>query len=278
MHRRWLHSADRMAKDVDGTVKTHFGYRTVLTGEKEELVGRVFSRVANSYDCMNDVMTGGLHRKWKDWMVQSLRPQDSWVDGMQCLDVAGGTGDIAFRLARAARQQGHYQTRVTIVDINERMLRVGQERAKENGLFYSGCLEWQQGNAEELTTFPDNTFDHYTIAFGIRNCTRPTQVISEAFRVLKPGGRFTCLELGSGAFASVKPLRSLYDWYSFKVIPYLGELVAADRDSYQYLVESIRRFPDQETFSTMLREAGFVRVGYEDYFQGIATLHHGIKA
>ena len=232
-----------------------FGYETIDAAEKTGRVGAVFSSVASRYDVMNDAMSAGLHRLWKDQFVRRVKPRE----GEQILDMAGGTGDIAFRLAKAG-------ARVTVSDINQDMLDVGIERAMERGF---DDLVWSRQNAEELT-FPDRFFDAYTIAFGIRNVANLAAALAEARRVLRPGGRLLVLE-----FSRVRSpaLRSAYDAYSFAVIPRMGALLAGDRASYRYLVESIRRFPDQEAFAAMIGEAGFERVASRDLSFGIAALH-----
>ncbi|KAJ6372360.1 hypothetical protein OIU76_026780 [Salix suchowensis] len=228
---------------------TSFGFKHVREEEKSQMVGNVFSSVASNYDLMNDLMSGGLHRLWKDRLVSMLNP----FPGMKHLDVAGGTGDVAFRILdgissikRRANQDpcnDHLQeeTQIHVCDINPNMLNVGRKRGLERGLGEDKSLIWVEGDAEALS-FEDNTMDGYTIAFGIRNVTHIEKVLSEAFRVLKHGGRFLCLEL---SHVEAPVFKELYDYYSFSVIPALGELVAGDRESYQYLVESIRRFPPQ---------------------------------
>ena len=235
-----------------------FGYRTVPRETKQTLVGNVFRSVAGRYDLMNDLMSAGTHRLWKASMVQSLRP----VNGRHYLDVAGGTGDIAFRIAAAAPGAN-----ITVADISDAMLEEGRRRADRRGLH----LDWLTANAESLP-FADAGFHGYTIAFGIRNVTDRQQALAEAYRVLKPGGRFLCLEFSHLAIA---PLRRLYERYSFAVIPQIGAWVAGDRDSYQYLVESIRQFPRAEAFSAMMREAGFERVGFRRMTGGVVALHSG---
>ncbi|MEM6423503.1 MAG: bifunctional demethylmenaquinone methyltransferase/2-methoxy-6-polyprenyl-1,4-benzoquinol methylase UbiE [Pseudomonadota bacterium] len=239
---------------------THFGAETIPEEEKAGRVRGVFSSVAGRYDLMNDLMSAGIHRVWKDQMVGWLAPRPGW----RVLDVAGGTGDIAFRIHRAMKGQGD----ITVLDLTEAMLVEGERRAVAQGL---GGLHWIAGDAMALP-FPDRSFDAYTIAFGIRNVTRPEDALAEAFRVLKPGGRFLCLE-----FSQVTPplLRQVYDAYSFNVIPRMGAAVTGDRDSYQYLVESIRRFPDQYRFEEMLREAGFGRVSHRNLTLGVAAMHSG---
>jgi ubiquinone/menaquinone biosynthesis methyltransferase len=241
---------------------THFGFQTVRAGDKARMVGDVFSGVASRYDLMNDLMSGGVHRVWKDCFVGSIRPSAS----LACLDVAGGTGDIAFRMLDYGARN------VTVSDINPDMLGVGQQRAVQRG-HSSDVVRFVQADAESLP-FDDASFDVYTIAFGIRNCTHVDRVLREAHRVLKRGGRFACLEFSR---VTVPGLAQLYDAYSFNVIPTLGQLVASDRKSYQYLVESIRQFPDQETFANMIRDAGFSAVRYENLTFGVAAIHMGTK-
>ncbi|KAL2916422.1 hypothetical protein HK105_204178 [Polyrhizophydium stewartii] len=254
---------------------THFGFRTVRKDDKETLVGEVFRNVADKYDVMNDFMSGGIHRLWKDHFISSIAPSPT----TQLLDVAGGTGDIAFRFLDyiKSRHGGLGSANVKVVDINPAMLQVGRERALKMGYpADSPHISFHEGNAEHLVDIPDASVDAYTIAFGIRNCTNVDQVVREAYRVLKPGGRFTCLE-----FSSVhNPLiRGVYDLYSFQVIPVLGQLVANDRASYEYLVESIRKFPPQIEFARMIQDAGFTVVGqgWEDLTFGVAAIHSGFK-
>jgi ubiquinone/menaquinone biosynthesis methyltransferase len=255
-----------------------FGFRRVAATEKTALVRDVFARVASRYDMMNDFMSLGIHRLWKREMVSTLAPQPGW----QILDLAGGTGDIAFRIRDQAfgiRHRGKppmpnaqsHMPNVTICDINPAMLEVGRDRAiAQNRL--SG-LEWVCGNAESLP-FPASRFDAATIAFGIRNVTDIPAALRSIHRVLKPGGRFLCLEFSRVAVEALAPL---YDAYSFKLIPKIGELVAKDREAYQYLVESIRKFPPQERFADMLREAGFARVTYRNLSAGVVALHSGYR-
>ncbi|XP_071849059.1 ubiquinone/menaquinone biosynthesis C-methyltransferase UbiE-like [Apostichopus japonicus] len=282
---------------------THFGYENVSKEEKTKRVHEVFTKVAEKYDVMNDAMSLGIHRIWKDYFMQKLTP----MPGTKLLDVAGGTGDIAFRFLEYMKYQdslelswqipkkiknleswpqnpseaegdtssssdeegdGHH---VTVCDINKNMLEVGQKRAGQRGL--TEGISWVEGNAEELP-FDSESMDAYTIAFGIRNVTRVQKALDEAYRVLKPGGRFMCLE-----FSEVKnPLvKNAYDLYSFQVIPALGQILAGDWNSYQYLIESIRKFPPQEEFAYMIEEAGFACVTVENLSGGIAAIHSGFK-
>ncbi|OWF39765.1 2-methoxy-6-polyprenyl-1,4-benzoquinol methylase, mitochondrial-like [Mizuhopecten yessoensis] len=312
-------------KDDTESRQTHFGYESIPEQDKEERVYEVFKKVAGSYDLMNDAMSMGVHRVWKDRFIDRLAPNP----GTQLLDVAGGTGDIAFRFLKYTksleRKHGnintessddsdfdltrditpqafgipdHYaddqvlssadssssssdeeesleraspKTHVTVCDINKEMLEVGKGRAREMGLVKG--LSWVQGNAESLS-FGDNLFDAYTIAFGIRNCTHVDKVVEEAYRVLKPGGRFMCLEFSQ---VTNPLLRSAYDNYSFQVIPVMGQVLARDWKSYQYLVESIRQFPDQEEFASIIRRSGFKMVTYENLTFGVAAIHSGFK-
>lgn len=260
---------------------TSFGYKEVREEEKSQMVGNVFTSVASNYDLMNDLMSGGLHRLWKDRLVSKLNP----FPGMKHLDVAGGTGDVAFRILesinsvkRRALQDSPEdnlleETQIYVCDINPNMLNVGKKRAQEKGLTEDRPVVWVEGDAEALN-FEDNSMDGYTIAFGIRNVTHIEKVLAEAYRVLKRGGRFLCLEL---SHVEVPIFKGLYDLYSFSVIPALGELVAGDRESYQYLVESIRRFPPQEKFAAMIADAGFQKVEYENLVGGVVAIHSGLK-
>ena len=245
-----------------GSGQTHFGFRDVAEEDKAGLVHGVFSRVASKYDVMNDLMSVGVHRLWKAAMMDWLAPRD----GQRLLDVAGGTGDIAFRFLDRAPG-----ATVTVCDMTESMLVEGRQRAEAGRL--SDRLSWVTGDAMALP-FADASFDRYTISFGIRNVTRIPDALAEAIRVLRPGGRLMVLEFSQ---LPVPALQRAYDRYSFNVIPPLGQMVANDRESYQYLVESIRRFPDQDSFATMIRTAGFEMVQYRNLSMGIAALHSGWK-
>ncbi len=242
-----------------------FGFREVAEDEKQRLVNEVFSQVARRYDKMNDLMSAGLHRLWKDDFVAALNVPKSTP--FHVLDVAGGTGDIAFRIIRA----GGPQTRVTLADISYDMLHEGRRRAREESS--PAQLGFVTGNAEVLP-FPDNTFDACTIAFGIRNVPHIEVALREMYRVLKPGGKFQCLEFSQ---VTVPGLQEIYDAYSFTVIPAVGREVTGDGGPYRYLVESIRRFPNQETFLSMIREAGFERAGYRNMTAGVVAMHWGWK-
>jgi demethylmenaquinone methyltransferase / 2-methoxy-6-polyprenyl-1,4-benzoquinol methylase len=246
------------------TEGTHFGFQTVGLDAKQGMVDDVFDKVARRYDLMNDLMSGGLHRVWKDVMVTALNPPPG-ARPFSVLDVAGGTGDVAFRIARA----GGAGTRVTVCDINPEMLEVGRERCRARGL--DGIVTFTAGNAESLP-FPDRSFDACTIAFGIRNVPRIDVALGEFYRVLRTGGRLLCLEFSS---VDVPGLDALYDFYSFNVIPALGRAVAGDADAYRYLVESIRRFPRPQAFADMIAAAGFRRVNYRALTGGIVALHSG---
>ncbi|MGB3390309.1 MAG: bifunctional demethylmenaquinone methyltransferase/2-methoxy-6-polyprenyl-1,4-benzoquinol methylase UbiE [Pseudaminobacter sp.] len=248
-----------------GGMETSYGFKDVGQGDKQTLVNDVFHRVASRYDLMNDLMSGGLHRLWKGSMVAWLNPPKR--AGWTSLDVAGGTGDIAFRIIEASHRQAH----VTVLDINGSMLAVGRERAEKRGL--AANTDFVEANAEELP-FADDTFDAYTIAFGIRNVPRIETALSEALRVLKPGGRFLCLEFSE---VDMPLLDRVYETWSFNAIPRIGQVVTGDGEPYSYLVESIRKFPNQENFATMIRRAGFGRVTYRNYSGGIAGLHSGWK-
>ena len=241
---------------------THFGFETVPEAEKAKKVQGVFTSVASKYDVMNDVMSLGVHRIWKEAMMDWLAPRPS----QKLLDVAGGTGDISFKFLKRAGS-GH----ATVLDITENMLIEGRKRAEANQVLDS--LNWVVGDAMALP-FADNSFDVYTISFGIRNVTCPQEALNEAFRVLRPGGRLMVLEFSQ---IPVPLAQKAYDFYSFNVIPRMGKLIANDRDSYQYLIESIRKFPNQETFLSMVRQAGFENANYRNLSLGISALHSGWK-
>lgn len=242
-----------------------FGFRDVDPREKPSLVRGVFDRVASRYDLMNDVMSAGVHRLWKDAAAARLNPQP----GETIIDCAGGTGDMARRFAdlarRARERRGGEDARILVVDYNAEMISAGRARGLEPE------IDWAVGDAQRLP-LPDGCADAYVISFGIRNVTDIPAALREARRVLKPGGRFLCLEFSR---PPAPALARLYDAYSFKVIPFMGERIAGDRESYQYLVESIRRFPDQKTFQSMIEAAGFRRAGYTNFTGGVAALHHG---
>jgi demethylmenaquinone methyltransferase / 2-methoxy-6-polyprenyl-1,4-benzoquinol methylase len=243
---------------------THFGFRDVPLGDKQTLVNDVFHSVAQRYDLMNDLMSAGLHRVWKDLMINALNPPRSEAP-FALLDVAGGTGDIAFRAAKAAGPG----FRATVCDINSDMLDVGRARAAARNL--DEQVSFVEGNAEALA-FSNGSFDAYTIAFGIRNVPRIDLALGEAFRVLRPGSRFLCLEFST---VDVPGLDRIYDLFSFKVIPPLGGAVTGDAESYRYLVESIRKFPRPNAFAEMIRAAGFSRVSWQSLSGGIVALHSG---
>lgn len=240
-----------------------FGETQIKAEDKTGLVHGVFDNVASRYDVMNDFMSGGLHRLWKDRFVRMIRPRA----GLAYLDVAGGTGDIAFRL----RKKAGPEAKITICDLTHHMVQIGRDRAINKG--WLGGFEWVCGNAENLP-IADQSQDVYTIAFGLRNVTRIDNALEEACRVLKPGGRFYCLE-----FSAVREpfLRQLYDLYSFKAIPKIGEIIAKDHDSYQYLVESIRKFPTQKNLASRMTAAGFHRVKYTNLSAGIVAIHQGLR-
>ncbi|XP_013866615.1 2-methoxy-6-polyprenyl-1,4-benzoquinol methylase, mitochondrial [Austrofundulus limnaeus] len=292
---RWRTSPGRCFSEGVEDRSTHFGFETVSEAEKAKRVYKVFENVAQKYDVMNDAMSLGIHRLWKDILLHAMHPQP----GARLLDVAGGTGDIAFRFLDYVRYQRERQrlraaqssrtrswqdgsdddvtedepraSTAVVCDINLEMLKVGKQKADSMGI--SSGLSWVVGDAEELPFF-DDQFDIYTIAFGIRNVTRIDQALQEALRVLKPGGRFMCLEFSK---VTNPVLASLYDAYSFQVIPVLGEVIAGDWKSYQYLVESIRKFPDQEEFKNMIEDVGFCRVQYSNLSAGVVALHSGFK-
>jgi len=258
-----------------------FGFRDVPEESKEDLVKNVFDSVASSYDLMNDAMSLGVHRLWKDTFISTLNPGRKGP--IKCLDVAGGTGDIALRILDHAREKfADRETTVHVVDINNNMLKAGFKRFKKTMYHNTPQISFHEANAQDLpeSVFPSNTYDLYTIAFGIRNCTSIPAVLQEAYRVLKPGGTFACLE-----FSQVNNplLSSIYDQYSFSVIPLLGTILAGDRASYQYLVESIRRFPRQPEFAQLIRDAGFTTGdncdggAWNNLWNGVASIHRGVK-
>jgi demethylmenaquinone methyltransferase/2-methoxy-6-polyprenyl-1,4-benzoquinol methylase len=261
----WYTKMSEQRSTAAAEMETSYGFKRVGAGEKQPLVNEVFHKVAGRYDLMNDLMSAGMHRLWKDAMVAALNP--SKRDGWRVLDVAGGTGDIAFRIVEASHGHAH----ATVLDINASMLAVGRERAEKKG--YAGQVDFVEANAEELP-FADDSFDAYTIAFGIRNVPRIEAALAEACRVLKPGGRFLCLEFSE---VDVPLVDRAYEAWSFNAIPRIGKLVAGDDEPYAYLVESIRKFPNQESFAAMIRRAGLERVTYRNYSGGIAALHSGWK-
>jgi len=242
---------------------THFGFKTVAEDEKEHLVADVFHSVADKYDLMNDLMSMGIHRLWKRFAIDcaGVRP------GQKILDVAGGTGDLTAKFSRLTGEQGE----VVLADINDSMLKVGREKLRNKGIVDN--IHYVQANAESLP-FPDNHFDLITIGFGLRNVTHKDKAIESMFRVLKPGGRLLILEFSKPTNVVMS---KLYDLYSFKILPKMGQLIAKDSDSYQYLAESIRMHPDQETLKAMMESAGFEEVNYFNLTQGIVALHRGFK-
>ena len=253
-------TASQMAQDTEKT--THFGFQSIPEEDKSGMVQGVFQSVASRYDIMNDVMSLGIHRVWKDAMMDWLAPRRD----QRLLDVAGGTGDISFRFLNRAGC-GH----ATVLDLTESMLVEGRKRAEAEAL--GDQLDWVVGDAMSLP-FLDNSFDVYTISFGIRNVTRPQDALDEAYRVLRPGGRLMVLEF---SHIPNDALQRAYDRYSFNVIPEMGRAIANDRDSYQYLVESIRNFPAQDEFLAMVRSAGFEQAKYRNLTMGVACLHSGWK-
>jgi len=248
-----------------GGMETSYGFRTVGRGEKQPLVNEVFHKVAERYDLMNDLMSAGMHRLWKDAVVAWLNPPKR--PGWRVLDVAGGTGDVAFRIVEASGRHAH----ATVLDINGSMLSVGRDRAQKNGL--AAQVDFVEANAEELP-FEDGTFDAYTVAFGIRNVPRIEVALAEAFRVLKVGGRLLCLEFSD---VEMPLLDRAYEAWSFNAIPKIGKAVTGDGEPYSYLVESIRKFPNQQNFAVMIERAGFGRVTFRNYSGGIAAAHSGWK-
>jgi demethylmenaquinone methyltransferase/2-methoxy-6-polyprenyl-1,4-benzoquinol methylase len=251
---------DFYPQDCPRMSQTHFGYRSVSQDEKTQLVKGVFASVARRYDLMNDLMSGGVHRLWKDSLVRRMAPRP----GQRVLDLAGGTGDVAFRLAK-----GDHAPDVVVCDINEQMVSVGRDRGLDRGLIDG--IEWTVGNAESLP-FEDDTFDSCCIAFGLRNVTQPGEGLAEIRRVLRPGGRFFCLEFSKVVLPGID---KLYDAYSFSLLPKIGKFVARDEASYRYLAESIRQFPDQEGLAAMMRRSGMANVSYESWSGGIVALHCG---
>ena len=264
-----LNQTERTARPEE--MAGSFGFRKVADGEKQPLVNDVFHKVAERYDLMNDLMSGGMHRIWKDALVTSLAPPKGPSKNAnsvwKSLDVAGGTGDIAFGIVEASNRIAH----VTVLDINSSMLEVGRQRSDKRGL--SELVDFVEGDAQFLP-FEANSFDAYTIATGIRNVPRIDLALAEAFRVLKHGGRFLCLEFSEVTIAG---LDRIYDAWSFNAIRKICKMVTGDADSYQYLVESIRKFPDQDTFAAMIADAEFERVTYTNFTGGIAALHIGRK-
>ncbi|ACQ91963.1 ubiquinone/menaquinone biosynthesis methyltransferase [Tolumonas auensis DSM 9187] len=242
---------------------THFGFKTVAETEKEHLVADVFHSVADKYDLMNDLMSFGIHRLWKRFTIDcaGVRP------GQKILDLAGGTGDLTAKFSRLVGESGE----VILADINDSMLKVGREKLRNKGLVNN--IRYVQANAENLP-FPDNYFDLITIGFGLRNVTHKDQALASMYRALKPGGRLLVLEFSKPTNAVMS---KLYDFYSFKVLPKMGQLVAKDSDSYQYLAESIRMHPDQETLKAMMESVGFEQVTYHNLTQGVVALHRGFK-
>ena len=255
-----------MAAQKSTKEDTHFGEQTVPLADKQGLVDDVFHSVARRYDLMNDLMSGGLHRAWKDALVTAVNPPKT-NRPFALLDLAGGTGDVALRVVEA----GGAGTRVTVCDINNEMLSVGRERASERG--HDDTVTFEQGNAEELP-YPDRSFDCVTIAFGIRNVPRIALALAETHRVLKIGGRFLCLEFSS---VDIPGLDKLYELYSFQVIPRIGEAVTGDREAYKYLVESIAKFPKPKAFTQMIEAASFRRVSFKVMTGGVVAMHSGWK-
>jgi len=249
-------------KTTKNPEKEWFGERSVDADEKTKLVQGVFDSVASKYDVMNDVMSGGVHRLWKDHLIRRIRPRA----GLHYLDVAGGTGDISFRIRKKAGKDA----RITLCDLDEQMLRVGRDRSIDKGMMND--FDWITGNAESLP-IPDKSVDVYTIAFGLRNVTHIDTALAEAVRVLKPGGRFYCLEF---SHVTDPYFADIYDKYSYALIPKMGEIIAKDRDSYQYLVESIRKFPKQKDLVTRMEHAGFIRANYTNLSYGLVAIHEGL--
>jgi len=249
--------------------KTNFGFKEVNINQKSNLVKEVFSNVAKKYDLMNDFMSAGIHRIWKNEMIKEINFQNKSSE-YKIIDVAGGTGDISFRIVDLARKSC-IKSSIKVVDVNKEMLAYGTKRAIDNNYFKD--LDFIEGDGENLS-FENDSFDFFTIAFGIRNFTDINKGLKEAYRVLKPNGKFICLEF---SHVNNKLLEKIYDIYSFKVIPKIGEIVLNDRESYQYLVESIRKFPNQELFKNMIEDVGFKQVSYKNLTQGAAAIHVGYK-
>ncbi|CAH2093346.1 unnamed protein product [Euphydryas editha] len=271
------YSAQTAAKnDSEEKRKTHFGFETVDEDEKTKKVYEVFETVAEKYDTMNDMMSFGVHRIWKDIFMMRFAP----TPGTKLIDMAGGTGDITFRYINYLRNKknatAEKHSSVTVCDINPNMLNVGKVRAEKQGYLKDSPVDvdWLCADAEQLTMIPDESYNAYTIAFGIRNCTHIDKVLEEAYRVLQPGGRFMCLEFSQ---LPNPTMQWLYDQYSFQLIPVMGQLVAGQWKPYQYLVESIRQFPDQEKFKSMIEDAGFRQVTYENLTFGVCAIHSGFK-
>ena len=264
-----------------------FGYKDVKYEDKEKYVGEVFHKVADNYDLMNDVTSLGIHRLWKQHFVKSIGPMRKRTildenneptdqkEPMKIIDVAGGTGDIAFLILEEAKRQRQYSVNaevdITVSDINSSMLGVGKDRAQQRGY---NDFKWLEANAESIPELENNSFDLYTIAFGIRNVTNRLNALKEAHRILKHGGRFMCLEFSE---VKVPIFKDIYDVYSMNIIPAMGKIISNDSESYQYLAESIRKFPNQLEFSAMIREAGFSHVTYENMTGGIWAIHSGYK-
>ncbi|KAF5369549.1 hypothetical protein D9758_002556 [Tetrapyrgos nigripes] len=278
---RYTSSQASSSSNQNNPKTTSFGFQTVPEDAKEGLVKNVFDSVASKYDLMNDATSLGVHRLWKDQFVADLKPGRN--GSLRCIDVAGGTGDIALRILDYAREKyADRETTVEIVDINAQMLKEGYRRFKQTMYHNTPQVSFHEANAQELPSekFVDNSYDLYTIAFGIRNCTSIPAVLKEAHRVLKPGGTFACLEFSK---VNNPVLSTLYDQYSFSIIPLLGTILAGDRSSYQYLVESIRKFPPQPEFAQMIRDTGF-RTGtdvdggaWTELWGGVACIHTGVK-
>lgn len=259
------------AKVPDENEEVYFGFEKVSPNEKKHRVNRVFSNVASKYDIMNDLMSVGIHRIWKKIFIDTLNP----LPATRLLDMAGGTGDIAFGFLDHIKKHypADFNSKVTVCDINPEMLEEGRKKAQSIGLDDPRLIEWVHGDAQSLS-FQDNTFDAYTIAFGMRNVVDIRKALQESYRVLKPGGIFLCMEFSK---VNTPVVSDFYEWYSFNIIPVMGELVAGDWKSYQYLVESIRKFPDQKDFKEMICNAGFCQADYKNLTLGVAAIHWGYK-